>query len=269
MGVFIGRFGLLFGIFGIRKRLFNGIKAIQAQLGHRAVVFGLGQGLIRCLIAFLRCGHIGLRRFHRLLFFFVFQLGIQGALGIVKHFLRLTQRIGSLFFGLGVRADARRGAVIGSLDLIILCFGIVVGILGIVLVVLGILQIAFGTFEVFVGLADFILQVDQIVFVLHGGGVQVLHRPVIAGLGALHAVGVALPGRGDLLLQVLRVQHGDHIAFFHLIAHRYAHLRNLVVLGRIGHGNAGLAAGLHGAVHTYAVGKAAFLQRGGAHKLIG
>ena len=231
MGIFIGRFGLLSGIFGLRKRLFNGLKAIQALLGHRAIFLGIGQSRIRCLIAFLRCGHIGLRRLHRLLFIFVFRLGIQGGLRIVESLLRFAQRIGSLFFGLGVRADARRGAVIGSLDLIILCFGIVVGILGIVLVVLGILQIALGTFEVFVGLADFILQVDQIVFVLHGGGVQVLHGPVIAGLGALHTVGVALPGRGDLLLQILRVQHGDHIAFFHFIAHGYAHFRNLVVLG--------------------------------------
>ena len=231
LGIFVCRFGLLLGIFGIRKRLFNGLKAIQALLGHRAIFLGIGQSRIRCLITFLRCGHIGLRRLHRLLFIFAFRLGIQGGLRIVESLLRFAQRIGSLFFGLGVRADARRGAVIGSLDLIILCFGIVVGILGIVLVVLGILQIAFGTFEVFVGLADFILQIDQIVFVLHGGGVQVLHGPIIAGLGALHTVGVALPGRGDLLLQVLRVQHSDHIAFFHLIAHGYAHFRNLVVLG--------------------------------------
>ena len=172
-----------------------------------------------------------LRICYSLLLFCIIRVFIQSALGIVEGLLRLTQCIGSLFFGLGVSADAGGGAVIGSLDLIILCFGIVVGILGIVLVVLGILQIAFGTFEVFVGLADFILQVDQIVFVLHGGGVQVLHRPIIAGLGALHTVGVALPGRGDLLLQVLRVQHSDHIAFFHFIAHGYAHFRNLVVLG--------------------------------------
>ena len=200
--------------------------------------------------------------------FCIVRVFIQSALGIVECLLCLTQRIGSFFFCFGIGADARYGAVIGCLDLIILCLGIVIGILGIIQIILGVVQIVLGIIQILICLLDLILQIDQVVFMLYGRGLQVLHGAVVAGLSALQAVAVALLGRGDLLLQVFGIQHGNHIALFHLIAYGHAHFRNFVVLGRIGHGHTGLTARFYGAVHAHGIGQAVFLQGRGAHKLV-
>ena len=103
---------------------------------------------------------------------------------------------------------------------------------------------------------------------LHHCSVIFIHRAVIAGLGLLQGIAVALLCVFDLLFKVGGVQRGDHIAFLHSITHLHIDGGNLVGFGGICHGNAGFIAGFHRTVHGNGVIQAGGFQGRGAHILI-
>ena len=270
-GAFQRVFGLGLGGACLRICLLDGIIAVQVQGGNRAVVFGTVQSCVGGVI-------VSQRRVQRG-FGVVLGLGVRlsgGAAVVIVNFHGHFVVVLGLGIGLlggcvgGIqRFDISHCRIVGRFQRVVVRHRAVVGALGLALLFLRFGQVVLGILQRFVGLLDLGLQINQGVLMLHGGSFQISYRAVAARLCRLQRIAVAFLGTLDLLFQVAGVQRGNHIAFFDGVAHGYLDFADLVQLGRICHGDAGLVAGFYGAVHADRICQVGFLQGGGAHKLIG
>ena len=267
LGTGQGILGAGFGLFRAVQRLLNGGKAIQPQLRDGTAVLRVSQVILCLLIGCLGSAQGIVCLIHGRLVGLA-GVGVVGSDGAVYPADGIVLGVGRRVDGIGKGADAGSGIIIRRLDGIVAAAGRIIGALGGIAAALCGFQCILCIGQVLVRIINLGLQVDQVILMLHHCGVIFIHRAVIAGLGLLQGIVVALLCVFDLLFKVGGVQRGDHIAFLHSITHLHIDGGNLVGFGGICHGNAGFIAGFHRAVHGNGVIQAGGFQGRGAHILI-